>query len=80
MYPTSAIPARLLTVAEAAALARVTRRTLERRIASGELPVLRVGSRVRITPRAFARFLCSNGTDEAENGIEAIEAYLETVA
>lgn len=44
-------PTEFLTVAEAAALWRVSVRTLRRRIAAGEVPHIRIGRQVRI-PRA----------------------------
>jgi len=49
----------LLTIAELAALWRVSRRTIERRIASGEIPYVRVGSRRRIRAVDAARLAAS---------------------
>jgi excisionase family DNA binding protein len=48
----------LLTVDELAALARESRRTIQRRIAAGELEVVRLGPRhVRIAADVAARYL-----------------------
>jgi excisionase family DNA binding protein len=49
---------RLLTLAELAAAARCSQRTLERRVHAGELRVVRIGPRtVRVTEEEARRFL-----------------------
>jgi excisionase family DNA binding protein len=59
----------LLTVAEVARLARVSERTVRRRIASGELPAIKVGTTprapVRIDPAELAAFVASHPAGEA---------------
>ena len=53
-------PLELLTIAELAALSKESRRTIERRIAAGELEVIHLSRRaVRITPESAARYLHS---------------------
>jgi excisionase family DNA binding protein len=47
----------LLTPADAAQLANVSRDTIYREIARGELPALRAGHQLRIDRDAFARWL-----------------------
>jgi excisionase family DNA binding protein len=58
----------LLTVAEAAALARVSKMTVHRRIREGAVPAVRVGppgSPVRIPRRAFMAWLYGAPEDAA---------------
>jgi excisionase family DNA binding protein len=45
----------LLTLAEVAELWRVSKRTVERRIAAGEIPAVRIGGRRRIRALDAAR-------------------------
>ena len=47
-------PSQLLTVAQAAQLLGVSQRTVRRQIASGEIPVVRVGRAVRIDPAVIS--------------------------
>ena len=49
----------LLTIAELADLWRVSKRTIQKRIASGEIPSLRLGHCRRIRAVDAARFLAS---------------------
>jgi excisionase family DNA binding protein len=59
----------LLTVAEAAGLARLSEKTVRRRIATGELPAVRLGAGprapLRIDPAELAAFVGSHPADEA---------------
>jgi len=47
----------LLTVDDTAALLQVSQRHVRRLIASGELPVVRIGKAVRLLPQAVRRFI-----------------------
>ncbi len=49
--------ASLMTAAEVAHFLKVSIRSVRRHIRSGELPVLRIGRAVRISPEALAQFL-----------------------
>jgi hypothetical protein len=54
----------LLTIAELAALSKESRRTIERRIASGVIPVVHLSSRaVRITHEAATLYLRRGNAD-----------------
>lgn len=57
MIQPAALPAQLLTAAEAAAILRVSLRTVRRLIADGTLPIVRVGHLVRIRPEALAAMI-----------------------
>jgi excisionase family DNA binding protein len=50
---------RLLTLREVSAILGVSLKTLQRRIAAGELPVIRDGRVVRVHPQDLARFVAS---------------------
>jgi excisionase family DNA binding protein len=56
---------RLLTFDEVAEALRCSRRTVERRIATGELEVVRVGRRVLVTLRSLRAFLESHACVES---------------
>lgn len=64
----------LLTYSEAAALLRVCKRTVERMVATGEIPIVRVGRRApRISRAALLRWIERAGAvavteSEAEHG------------
>ena len=47
----------LLTLSDVAARLRVSRRTVERLVARGNLRVVRIGSAVRVTERELAAYL-----------------------
>lgn len=49
----------LLSYAEAAARAQVSEKTLRRRVADGDLPAVREGTRIRIRPADVDRLYCS---------------------
>jgi putative molybdopterin biosynthesis protein len=51
----------MLTPAEAARLANVSRKTVYREIDRGALPVLHVGRQLRIDPADFAQYLGRGG-------------------
>jgi len=52
----------LLSPAEAAALANVSRKTIYREVDRGALPVLRVGHQIRIDPADFRHYLREAGS------------------
>lgn len=54
-------PAELLTVAEAAAYAKVCHHTIRRWIKSGSLVAFDSGHRIRIDRKAVVKFLCNSG-------------------
>jgi hypothetical protein len=58
---TTAVP-ELLTVPETVAKSRLSKRNIENQIASGELPVIRIGNRVLIDGDDLAVFLRSHRT------------------
>lgn len=47
---------KFMTLAEMAAAARVSKRTIERRVAAGEIAVLRIGRCVRVPVDALTTF------------------------
>lgn len=55
--PEVAPPVKFLTVAEVAALMRVSKMTVYRLVHSGELPAARVGRSFRVPERAVHEFL-----------------------
>jgi excisionase family DNA binding protein len=50
----------LLTVAQAATQLNVSEKTIRRRISSGEIAVVRIGSAIRIHPKELQRYLTVN--------------------
>lgn len=52
-----AVPEPLLTVGDAAALLRVSARTVRRLVGRGELAALRVGRQVRVAPADLSAYL-----------------------
>jgi excisionase family DNA binding protein len=74
----------LLTVAEAAGFARVSERTVRRRIAVGDLRVVRLGSGprapIRIDPDELAAFVQSHPAGEAANLLRSPHSGLEEEA
>lgn len=62
---------RLLTVPELAGLARQSRRTIDRRIAAGDIKVVRLGPRTpRITREEAARYLSGLTADTNGSRLE----------
>lgn len=59
--PDLPVPAELLTVAEAAAYAKVCHHTIRRWIKSGGLVAFDSGHRIRIDRSAVVKFLCNSG-------------------
>jgi excisionase family DNA binding protein len=49
----------LMTVSEVAADLKASEKTVRRRIAAGELPVIRDGRMIRIRPKDYRRYLIS---------------------
>jgi excisionase family DNA binding protein len=58
----------LLTCDETAELLRCSRRTVERRIAEGELEIVRNGRRVLVTGDSLERFLATNTYSASRGG------------
>ena len=54
------VPEGLLTLDEAAEVLRCSRRTVERRVADGELEIVRNGRRVLVTGGSLERFVAVN--------------------
>jgi excisionase family DNA binding protein len=52
----------LLTRLDAAGILNVSLRTIDEKIASGDIPVIRIGRSVRIRPEALERFVDANET------------------
>ena len=52
----------LMTVREVAAAMNASEKTIRRRIAAGELPVIRDGRLIRIRPKDYRRYLESKMT------------------
>jgi excisionase family DNA binding protein len=61
MTPNAPSPLRLLTVDDVAEVLRLSSRTIRRMIASGQLPVIRVGRAVRVHPSALIKLMDNNG-------------------
>lgn len=55
-----------LTVAEVAAITRVSRMTVYRMVHSGELPAVRFGSSYRVPKSALEQLLGAGGTEYSE--------------
>ena len=51
------VPQSLLRTTEAAQILKISRRTLQRLIKRGELPVIRIGGQIRIDPADLDRFI-----------------------
>jgi excisionase family DNA binding protein len=67
----------LLTIDELAARARESRRTIQRRIAAGELEVIRLSPRsVRIPRTAAARYLQGTSGTMRDRNVHPIEEVL----
>lgn len=49
-----------LTIPQAAVFANVSARTLQRQVAAGTLPVIRIGGCVRIMDETLAAFMAAN--------------------
>jgi excisionase family DNA binding protein len=64
----------LLTCDETAELLRCSRRTVERRIAEGELEIVRNGRRVLVTADSLERFLASNTYSAASQSPRTVGA------
>jgi excisionase family DNA binding protein len=56
---------RFLTVAEVAAMMRVSKMTVYRLVHSGELPAVRVGKSFRVTEQSVHDYLSKSFTDTA---------------
>ena len=61
MKPDAPSPLRLLTVDDVAEALRLSSRTIRRMIASGQLPVIRLGRTVRVHPSALIELMDNNG-------------------
>ena len=57
----------LMTVAEVAAMLRVSKMTIYRMVESGHLPAMRIGRAFRVPRASVARFLRDAGTGNAVN-------------
>jgi excisionase family DNA binding protein len=53
---------RLLTLRDTCAVLGVSMKTLQRRVAAGELPVIRDGRVVRVHPQDLARYVAARRT------------------
>jgi excisionase family DNA binding protein len=56
-------PQPLLSLAEASEILRLSPKTLQRRIASGELPVIRDGRLVRVHPADLQRYIAARRSE-----------------